>query len=187
MMPSHPPERSIRDGYAWDLQQLIRLDELGFDEASIGEHFTAPWEPNPAPDLLIAQAWLQTERIKLCPGAQLLPYHHPVELAHRVAYLDHLAEGRYMFGVGISALPSDLQLFEVDGAERSGRTHARNEWRLVRDIFVAPTDEEARRRASEGAMGRCWREYLLPCYVGSGFGAHFKRDAAEPDSALDVD
>ena len=67
MMPSHPPERSIRDGYRWDLQQLERLDGLGFHEAWIGEHFTAPWEPNPAPDLLIAQALLRTERIKLCP------------------------------------------------------------------------------------------------------------------------
>lgn len=103
MMPSHPPERSIRDGYEWDLRQLERLDDLGFHEAWIGEHFTAPWEPNPAPDLLIAQALLRTENIKLCPGAHLLPYHHPVELAHRVAFLDHLAEGRYMFGAGISA------------------------------------------------------------------------------------
>jgi alkanesulfonate monooxygenase SsuD/methylene tetrahydromethanopterin reductase-like flavin-dependent oxidoreductase (luciferase family) len=36
-------------------------------------------------------------------------------------------------------------------------------------------------------MGRCWREYLLPFYVGNGFGAHFKRRPTEPDSVLDVD
>ena len=29
------------------------LDELGFEEAWIGEHHTAPWEPHPAPDLLV--------------------------------------------------------------------------------------------------------------------------------------
>ena len=56
MMPSHPPERPLLDGIAWDLAQLRRLDALGFAEAWIGEHFTAPWEPCPAPDLLIAQA-----------------------------------------------------------------------------------------------------------------------------------
>ena len=114
LMPSHPPERALLDGIRWDLAQLRRLDALGFAEAWIGEHFTAPWEPCPAPDLLIAQALLSTERIKLCPGAHLLPYHHPVELAHRVAYLDHLAQGRYMLGVGISALPSD---FKTDPSE----------------------------------------------------------------------
>jgi alkanesulfonate monooxygenase SsuD/methylene tetrahydromethanopterin reductase-like flavin-dependent oxidoreductase (luciferase family) len=287
VMPSHPPERALIDGYRWDLEHLVQLDRLGFHEAWIGEHYTAPWEPNPAPDLLIAQALMQTENIKLCPGAHLLPYHHPVELAHRVAFLDHIAQGRYMLGVGISALPSDLNLFDMDaeggenrrrtlealeimlrvwegkpftfdgefwnvrppgtdfdflrlhmqpfqkphppigiaglspgsetlklagergyvplsislnprhtashwdsvvaGAELSGRTPDRGEWRLVREVYVARTDEEARRRVREGAMGRCWREYLLPFYVGNGMGEHFKVDPSEPDSVLDVD
>ena len=90
-------------------------DELGFDEAWIGEHFTSPWEPIPAPDLLIAQALMQTKRIKLGSGAHLLPFHHPAELAHRVAYLDHISQGRVLFGVGASGLPSDWALFDVDG------------------------------------------------------------------------
>jgi len=53
-MPSHPPERGLKAGHDWDLQTLRWLDELGFAEAWIGEHHTAPWEPHPAPDLLIA-------------------------------------------------------------------------------------------------------------------------------------
>jgi alkanesulfonate monooxygenase SsuD/methylene tetrahydromethanopterin reductase-like flavin-dependent oxidoreductase (luciferase family) len=287
VMPSHPPERKIYDGLQWDLDNLALLDRLGFNEAWIGEHYTAPWEPCPAPDLLIAQALLRTERIKLCPGAHLLPYHHPIELAHRVAYLDHMAQGRYMLGVGISALGSDLQLFGVDaargenrtmtieslemmlelwakgprdfdgatwkmravesefdflhyhlrpfqqphppigiaglspnsetlkfagergfiplsislnpahtashwdsiteGAARSGRTPDRSEWRLVREIYVAETDEKAKARVRDGAMGRCWREYLLPFYLGNGFANHFKVDPSHPDSAITVD
>ena len=55
-MPSHPPERPLKDGHEWDLQVIRWLDELGFAEAWIGEHHTAPWEPHPAPDLLVAQA-----------------------------------------------------------------------------------------------------------------------------------
>jgi alkanesulfonate monooxygenase SsuD/methylene tetrahydromethanopterin reductase-like flavin-dependent oxidoreductase (luciferase family) len=78
MMPSHPPERDFYTGHMWDLDHLELCDKLGFHEAWIGEHFTAPWEPNPAPDLLIAQAILRTKNIKLCPGAHLLPHHHPV-------------------------------------------------------------------------------------------------------------
>ena len=114
LMPSHPPERSIRDGQRWDLNDLERLDALGFEEAWIGEHFTAAWEPCPAPDLLIAQALLRTKRIRLGPLSHLLPFHHPVELAHRVAYLDHMAEGRYQVGVGIGVLPTDHSLFALD-------------------------------------------------------------------------
>ncbi len=121
MMPSHPPERDFYAGHVWDLEHLELCDKLGFHEAWIGEHFTAPWEPNPAPDLLIAQAILRTKNIKLCPGAHLLPYHHPVELAHRVAFLDHMAQGRFMFGVGTSGLPSDWKLFNVDGAGGENR------------------------------------------------------------------
>ena len=56
------------------LVQVIRwLDEMGFSEAWIGEHHTAPWEPHPSPDLLIAQALLQTKRLRIGPGGFLLP------------------------------------------------------------------------------------------------------------------
>ena len=58
-MPSHPPERPLKDGHEWDLQVIRWLDELGFAEAWIGEHHTAPWEPHPAPDLLVAQALIR--------------------------------------------------------------------------------------------------------------------------------
>ena len=58
-MPSHPPERPLGEGHRWDLQTLRWADELGFEEAWIGEHHTAIWEPHPAPDLLIAQALME--------------------------------------------------------------------------------------------------------------------------------
>ena len=114
LMPSHPPERSTWDAHQWDLDCLEMADRYGLSEAWIGEHFTAPWEPVPTPDLLIAQALMRTKNIMLGTGAHLLPFHHPVELAHRVAYLDHLAQGRYMFGIGSGGLLSDHELFDVD-------------------------------------------------------------------------
>ena len=102
---------------AWSnfMSDALLAEKLGFSEAWVGEHYTAPWEPNPSPDLLIAQALMETKQIVLAPGAHLLPYHHPAELACRVAFMDHLAQGRYMFGIGASGLPSDWQLFSVDG------------------------------------------------------------------------
>ena len=87
-MPSHPPERGLFEGHQWDRQTLRWADELGFSEAWIGEHHSAPWEPHPSPDLLIAQALTETRRIRLAPGGFLLPYHHPAELANRVAMPD---------------------------------------------------------------------------------------------------
>ncbi len=289
LMPTHPPERSIADGQAWDLDEIEALDRLGFCEAWIGEHFTAAWEPCPAPDLLIAQALMRTKAIRLGPLGHLLPYHQPVELAHRVAYLDHMARGRYMLGVGISALPSDHDLFALDpaqgvnrrmtfesldimtrlwtegpqdftgefwstrspravtqalgfhlrpfqaphppiaiaamtagsanhrlagakgyipvsfgispdpasvashwetvmeGAATTGRTADRQEWRIIRDVYVAPTDAEAHALATGGVMGRCWREFLLPLYLKLGLGPLLKLDPAMADDELTLD
>ena len=130
-MPSHPPECKLYDGHQWDLQQLRWADELGFSEAWIGEHHTAPWEPHPAPDLLVAQALLQTKRMRIGPGGFLMPYHHPAELANRVAMLDHLAQGRLNFGVAASGLPSDWAMFNVDGVSGQHREMTREALEIV--------------------------------------------------------
>ncbi len=114
LMPAHPRYRSLHDGHYHDLDTLRFLDKIGFDEAWIGEHYTMPAEPCPSPDLLIAQAILQTERIKLAPGAFMLPFHHPAELAHRICWLDHISKGRLMVGIGASGTTLDLDMFDID-------------------------------------------------------------------------
>jgi alkanesulfonate monooxygenase SsuD/methylene tetrahydromethanopterin reductase-like flavin-dependent oxidoreductase (luciferase family) len=130
-MPSHPPERRLYDGHRWDLQTLRWADDLGFSEAWIGEHHTAPWEPHPAPDLLVAQALMQTRRMRIGPGGFLMPYHHPAELANRVAMLDHLSQGRLNFGVAASGLPSDWAMFNVDGTSGQHREMTREALDIV--------------------------------------------------------
>ena len=294
LMPSHPPERSTYDAHHWDIDTLVLADELGYTEAWIGEHFTAPWEPFPSPDLLIAQALMRTKNIKLGPGVHLLPFHHPVELAHRIAYLDHLAQGRLLLGIGSGGLPTDMQMFGIDfdsgehremtresleimlhiwtsegpseykgkfwsvkipdpkeyewatlrtfrkplqqphppigvaaaspgsetlklagekgyipmslglgaaylashweavleGAARGNREPPpRSEWRIVRDVWVADTDEEARRAAQEGMLFRSWKEYLHPLFH---FGPYpltrgMKHDESIPDDDVTVE
>ena len=207
-----------------------------------------------------------------------MPYHHPAELANRVAMLDHMAQGRLNFGVAASGLPSDWAMFNVDGnagqhremtrealdiilklwtaeepfdyagkywkvtktepdaadacgrisgrsrsryppigvagvsagsdtlklagehgflpmslnlnptyvashwesveegARRSGRTPSRADWRLVREIFVADTDEEAWRLSVGAQMGRMMREYFLPLLTNVGVIQFLKHD-----------
>jgi alkanesulfonate monooxygenase SsuD/methylene tetrahydromethanopterin reductase-like flavin-dependent oxidoreductase (luciferase family) len=121
MMPNHPPHRSYADGHAHDLDTLVYADQLGLEEAWVGEHFTCRREPMPCPDILIAQALAKTERIRLGAGAFLLPYHLPAELAHRVCWLDHISGGRFMVGIGAGGLPTDCELFGVDGAAGENR------------------------------------------------------------------
>jgi alkanesulfonate monooxygenase SsuD/methylene tetrahydromethanopterin reductase-like flavin-dependent oxidoreductase (luciferase family) len=52
---------------------------------------------------------------------------------------------------------------------------------------VAPSDAEARELAIGGIMGRCWREFLLPIYLGLGLGPLMKLDPSMPDEAVDLE
>ena len=36
-------------------------------------------------------------------------------------------------------------------------------------------------------MGRCWSEFLLPIYLGLGFGRILKHDPSMPDEAIDLE
>ena len=46
-MPLHPPGSDITQTLEDDLHQIEVLDELGYAEAWIGEHFTTVWENIP--------------------------------------------------------------------------------------------------------------------------------------------
>jgi alkanesulfonate monooxygenase SsuD/methylene tetrahydromethanopterin reductase-like flavin-dependent oxidoreductase (luciferase family) len=114
MMPLHPPHRAFADGYERDVAQIVLADRLGFREVWVGEHLTERWENAPAPDLLLAQALALTKTVRLGTGVTLLALHNPVYLAHRLAMLDHMARGRFQWGIGGGGIPTDLSLLGLD-------------------------------------------------------------------------
>jgi len=97
-----------------DLAQIEHLDRLGFHEAWIGEHFTAEWENIPAPDIFIGAALQRTKSIRLGTGVSCLPNHNPFQLAHRIAMLDQLAQGRFLWGIGSGGFPGDFEVVGID-------------------------------------------------------------------------
>ena len=113
-MPLHPPGSNITETLESDLQQIILLDQLGYSEAWIGEHFTAQWENLPAQDLFIAKALALTKNIRLGTGVTCMPNHNPFMIAHRIAQLDHMAKGRFNWGVGSGGFPGDFEVFGFD-------------------------------------------------------------------------
>src|SRR5262249_37752420 len=108
--PGSDPAQTMDD----DLAQLALLDRLGYEEAWIGEHFTAQWENIPCPDLFIARALERTKRMKLATGVSCLPNHDPLMLAQRIAQLDQMAPGRFYGGVGAGGFRGDFGLLGVD-------------------------------------------------------------------------
>jgi alkanesulfonate monooxygenase SsuD/methylene tetrahydromethanopterin reductase-like flavin-dependent oxidoreductase (luciferase family) len=113
-MPCHPPPRLHAETYDEDLDMLILADRLGFDEAWIGEHTATTWENIAVPELLIAQALGRTKTIKLGTGVTCLPNHNPAQLAARIAQMDIMAKGRFLWGIGVGATAGDGILYEVD-------------------------------------------------------------------------
>ena len=110
-MPLHPPGANFTETLKSDLAQIVALDELGYTEAWIGEHFTSEWENIPSPELFIAQAIGLTKQIRLGTGVSCMPNHNPFALANRIAQLDHMAEGRFNWGIGTGSFPGDMQVF----------------------------------------------------------------------------
>jgi alkanesulfonate monooxygenase SsuD/methylene tetrahydromethanopterin reductase-like flavin-dependent oxidoreductase (luciferase family) len=290
MMPMHLPGSDVGVTLQTDLAQIERLDTLGFDEAWIGEHFTAEWENIPAPDIFIGAALQRTRSIKLGTGVSCLPNHNPFHLAHRIAMLDQLAQGRFFWGIGSGGFPGDFEVVGIDpksgaqrqvsvdtvdavlalwsdplpgayaqhgwvynvpvpdarirkhvylkpfqkphppiavagvteksetlglagergwipmsinfvtprvlrshwdsitaGAARTGRTADRAEWRICRAVHVAETDEQARREALDGTLGRDYRDYFLPLLsLNRGLGG-LKLSESMADSEITLD
>jgi len=63
-----------------------------------------------------------TERILLGTAVLLLPYHHPVLLAKRLATIDVLSRGRMrLLTVGVGTLPGEARAMGVDFAARGRR------------------------------------------------------------------
>jgi alkanesulfonate monooxygenase SsuD/methylene tetrahydromethanopterin reductase-like flavin-dependent oxidoreductase (luciferase family) len=110
MVPFRTPQTDFQAGFEWDMQIMRWADEYGLSEVWVGEHSTVGWEPVCSPELYIAAAAVQTQRIRLATGANILANHNPIALAHRLMQLDHMTRGRLMVGMGAGSYAPDLQI-----------------------------------------------------------------------------
>jgi alkanesulfonate monooxygenase SsuD/methylene tetrahydromethanopterin reductase-like flavin-dependent oxidoreductase (luciferase family) len=60
------------------------------------------------------------------------------------------------------------------GAAKTGRKPSRRDWRLMREVFVAETDERAWRLSVGDMMGRMMSQYFLPLLGHFGFKDYLK-------------
>ncbi|MEN6544174.1 LLM class flavin-dependent oxidoreductase [Parvibaculum sp.] len=112
--PFHPLDENPTLALERDIELIQWMDQLGYDEAWIGEHHSAGYELIASPELFIATVAERTRNIKLGTGVSSLPYHHPLMLADRINQLDHITRGRVMLGVGPGSLPSDAIMMGIN-------------------------------------------------------------------------
>lgn len=121
-----------------DPDRLVKVarqaEESGFEAIYVPEHVAiypgaqiGGWQvpadlPFPDPLDVLTFVAASTERLLLGTGVLLLPYHHPVTLAKRLATIDVLSGGRMrLLGIGVGALPGEAAAVGVDYTTRGRR------------------------------------------------------------------
>ncbi|HTN81346.1 MAG TPA: TIGR03619 family F420-dependent LLM class oxidoreductase [Acidimicrobiales bacterium] len=126
-----------------------QAEALGFDSLWVQEHLFFALEPSapyaarpgmPVPDAyrttfspleLLASAAAWTDRVRLGTGILVGGYHRPVELAQRLATLDHLSGGRLIVGLSVGWSKDEHEQMDVTFETRGRRLSE-----LVRALLV---------------------------------------------------
>ncbi len=74
------------------------------------------------PLIAITAAAAQTERIRLGTSILIVPERNPVVLAQEIVALDHVAQGRFDFGIGVGWLREEFDAIGIPWAQRGLRT-----------------------------------------------------------------
>jgi len=108
-MPMHPAHRPSAQTLQEDREAIILADKLGFYDAFVGEHLTEKSENVTNSFIFLATLIHATKNIKLATGTSNLSHTHPTLVAAHAAMFDHLAQGRFIFGISPGALASDAE------------------------------------------------------------------------------
>ncbi|KUI31967.1 LLM class F420-dependent oxidoreductase [Mycobacterium sp. IS-1742] len=125
---------------AWMVAFARHLEACGFESIVVVEHTVLmtqyasvyPYDPSgrvelaadtavPDPLDLLSFLAAHTERLGLATGVLVLPNHHPVVLAKRVATVDALSRGRVRLAVGTGWLAEELSACGADFSTRGRR------------------------------------------------------------------
>ena len=118
-MPIHPLDRDYVETLQEDREAFLLADELGYSEAFCGEHLTDKAENITNSMLFLAALVHDTKNIKLGTGTTNLTHTHPVLAAAHAAMLDHMLQGRFLFGISPGALASDMEALDILDVDRN--------------------------------------------------------------------
>jgi alkanesulfonate monooxygenase SsuD/methylene tetrahydromethanopterin reductase-like flavin-dependent oxidoreductase (luciferase family) len=107
--------------YERTLDQIRRVDALGFDHVWITEHHFVDDGYMPSPLVISAAIAAVTERVAIGQDVMLVPFLNPVRLAEDLAVLDNLSNGRIMLGAGMGYVPSEFAGMGIPRHERRMR------------------------------------------------------------------
>ena len=117
--PNHEHQRITQA-----LAQARLADEMGYGcWWQVEHHGAEEFSLSSAPELFLAALSQQTRRIRLGHAAVLAPHrmNHPIRVAERAAFLDHLSGGRLELGLTRSTIP-EWRLFGIEPDDARAQT-----------------------------------------------------------------
>jgi alkanesulfonate monooxygenase SsuD/methylene tetrahydromethanopterin reductase-like flavin-dependent oxidoreductase (luciferase family) len=170
------------------LELATRAERLGFDSVWVGDSLLA--RPRHDPLTLLAAVAAQTRKVALGTAVFLPALRNPVVLAHQLATLDQISEGRLVLGAGIASdVPNIRAEFAAAGVSFEGRVGRMMEGlRLARALWTGkPVDWQGRWPVQGGfgpprpRAGRpAFRRLVRQRGRGRPLGAAMGRGAADP-------
>src|SRR6201997_1241101 len=138
-----------------------RAEGLGFDSVWVGDSLLA--RPRHDPLTLLAAVAARPRTVQLGTAVFLPALRNPVVLAHQLATLDQICEGRLVLGAGIASDVPNIRAefvaaggpFEGRGGRFEGRVGRMMEGlRLARALWTGkPVDWDGRWRVEAGVLG----------------------------------
>ncbi|HEY3908845.1 MAG TPA: LLM class flavin-dependent oxidoreductase [Stellaceae bacterium] len=131
-----------------------RAEQLGYDAVWVGDSLLA--RPRHDPLTLLAAVAARTRKVMVGTAVFLPALRNPVVLAHQLATLDRISEGRLVLGAGIATDVANIRAeFAAAGVPFEGRVGRMMEGlRLARALWTGqPVDWEGRWRVTGGVLG----------------------------------
>ena len=113
--------RDLQQQWQDQLEQLRAARAAGFHFSTWGHHWLiAPFQHfQPFP--VLARLAAEAGPMDLGTGVLLTPLLNPVQVAEDVATLDHICQGRFIFGIGLGYRAEEFEAAGITSSERVGR------------------------------------------------------------------
>ena len=104
------------------LEQFRASRDAGFDIYCWAHHYLIDPFQHFQPFPILSRLAAEPGNMKLATSVLLLPLLNPVDVAEQVATLDHIAEGRFILGLGLGYRPEESEAFNTRMGHRAARS-----------------------------------------------------------------
>ena len=183
LLPTRESVMEGRHAAAPLLRLAEKAEDLGYDSIWVGDSLLA--RPRHEPITLLAGVAGRTSRVELGTAILLPALRNPVVMAHQIATLDQVSDGRIIIGVGIATDQKNIRHeFTAAGVPFEKRVGRMLEGlRLCRALWSGdPVNWDGRWKVENGTLGPIpVQKNGPPIWIGGGAEANIKRVGEEFD------